>query len=329
MSQSASSKLKQNKQLKRRWLTFMRMIRYGINNFSRNAWLTIAATAVMTITLTIVLTTIVTRNIFADTVQVVRSKVDISIYLSNETTNSTVNSLTKKLQKSDNVTAVRFISREEAQREYLEQNKTDLEQLQLLSDLGADFNPLPQSLRIMVKDPGKLEEIRALVSNDNEFKKSLNPDPNLKPSFEGDNNSSIENIARVATFTEQVGLIASTVFVIISILIIFNTVRMAIFNRKEEIQMMKLIGADRSFIRGPFIVEAVMYGFIAALLAVGLVYLLIVTTQDKLAAYGISVDNTVALMQSNPGLILLGMIGMGATLGIISSQLAVRRYLRV
>lgn len=323
-----ASQLKQNMALRRQWLTFLRMVRYGINNFSRNAWLTIAATAVMTITLSVILTTLVARNIFADTVQQVRSQVDISIYLDGNVDSATVSKLTQKLRQDENVTGVRYISQEDARKEYIAQNKTDLELVQELTDVAGDI-ALPPSLRIQVNDPGKLEGLKNLVNNDSDFKAALSPNPNLRPSFEGDNSKSIDQIARVASFTEQIGLIASAVFVIISTLIIFNTVRMAIFNRKEEIQMMKLIGADRSFIRGPFIVEAVMYGFIAALVATGLIYLLLLTTQPQLAAYGVSVQNTVEWMQSYSALVLLATIIMGATLGIISSQLAVRRYLKV
>lgn len=330
MSEHANNKLKPNKQLRRRWLTFMRMVRYGINNFSRNAWLTIAATAVMTITLCIVLTTLLARNVFADTVQQIRSKVDISIYLSDETKPEVANALKTKLEADPNVVSVRYISSREAREDYIRQNQTDLEQLQLISDpeIGGDLT-LPQSLRVIVKDPGQLDSLRNLISSDSKFKTALNPDPKLKPTFEGDNSETINRIASAASFTEQVGLIASLIFVIISVLIIFNTVRMAIFNRKEEIQMMKLIGADRSFIRGPFIVEAVMYGFIAALISTGLIYVLFFNIRRQLEEVQVSIGGTINLMESAPALILLGMIVLGAILGIISSQLAVRRYLRV
>lgn len=321
-----ASQLKQNMALRRQWLTFLRMVRYGINNFSRNAWLTIAATAVMTITLSVILTTLVARNIFADTLQEIRSKVDISIYLSDETTEQQALVLQRKAESDPNVTSVRHISLAQARSDYVAQNKADVEQLQLLSDVGGDIT-LPQSLRIMVRDPSKIDTLRTMVSTDSDFKAAMNPQ--TPPSYEGKNSKSIDQIGRVATFTEQVGLGASIVFVIISTLIIFNTVRMAIFNRKEEIQMMKLIGADRSFIRGPFIVEAVMYGFIAALISTGLIYALLATSQGQLAAYGVSVQGAVGMMQSFPALVLLGMIVVGALLGIISSQLAVRRYLKV
>ena len=104
---------------------------------------------------------------------------------------------------------------------------------------------------------------------------------------------------------------------------------MAIFNRKEEIQMMKLIGADRSFIRGPFIVEATVYGFIAAILATVIGMVGLYAARDKLASYEVAVQQTIDTMTFYIGFVLLGMIVAGALIGIISSLLATRKYLKV
>ena len=104
---------------------------------------------------------------------------------------------------------------------------------------------------------------------------------------------------------------------------------MAIFNRREEIQMMKLIGAERSFIRGPFLVEAVVYGFFAALIATGLGFGLLVLAAPALQAQDIAVQGTLNLMTFYAGFVLLAMILIGAIIGIISSSLATRRYLKL
>ena len=104
---------------------------------------------------------------------------------------------------------------------------------------------------------------------------------------------------------------------------------MAIFNRKEEIQMMKLIGADRSFIRGPFIVEAVVYGFIAALLATGIGVASLYAVRDKLVSYQIAFDPTINAATTYSALVLLGMIVAGALIGVFSSLIATRKYLKI
>lgn len=103
---------------------------------------------------------------------------------------------------------------------------------------------------------------------------------------------------------------------------------MAIFNRKEEIQMMKLIGADYSFIRGPFMVEAVMYGFIAAILATGIDFALLYAVKDTLLSYQVAVQPIIDFATVYVGLVLLGMMIIGAIIGIVSSLLATRRHLK-
>ena len=104
---------------------------------------------------------------------------------------------------------------------------------------------------------------------------------------------------------------------------------MAIFNRRDEIEMMKLIGADRSFIRGPFVVEAVVYGFFAALIATAMGYGLLVLASPALKTYDINIQPTMDLITYYAGFVTLAMIGVGAAIGIISSLLATRRYLKV
>ena len=103
---------------------------------------------------------------------------------------------------------------------------------------------------------------------------------------------------------------------------------MPIFNRREEIQMMKLIGAERSFIRGPFVVEAVVYGFIAAIIATGIGVGGLYAVQEPLGNNGIAIAGTVGAVTFYLPFVLLVMIVIGALIGIISSLLATHRYLK-
>ena len=99
----------QQKLRRRQWLTFIRMVRYGINNFSRNAWLTVAATAVMTITLLIVFTTLAARNVLVDTVDEIQSKVDMSIYVKNDISQSSVDTISHDLSNLSGVRKVEYV----------------------------------------------------------------------------------------------------------------------------------------------------------------------------------------------------------------------------
>ena len=325
MANKAQETLAQNKRLRRRYLTWMRMMRYGANNFTRNAWLTTAATAVMTITLVIIFTTLVARNVLSETVTELRSDLNIPVYLKGDTPSSNIKSLTKKLQSDPNVSEVKYISQQEARNVVVDgtNNATDL---QSLGDLDEDI-AFPAILGVSIKNFDDVSSLEKLIKEDKEFQEYLSTA--IPTQFKGEKLSAINTIAGWARTAERAGIIASGIFVAISMLIIFNTIRMAIFNRKEEIQMMKLIGADKGFIRGPFVVEAVMYGFIAALIATTLGYFGLLALEPKIASYGIAIAGVKDDILMYAPLILLAMILIGSIIGVISSRLAVRRYLKV
>jgi cell division transport system permease protein len=315
----------QQKRTRRQWITFLRMCRYGINNFSRNAWLTIAATAIMTITLLVVFVTLSARNVLLDTVSEIRDKVDMSIYVKTDTSDEDVQKIQSSLKAlKSSVRSVRYVSPEEARDNFAQTNKGDAGTLNALNEATNEF---PGTFRISPVDINKTGELRHFVATDQTIKNDIDPD--RAPSFAGERRTAIENIGRWVSFAEKAGLIASIIFIAISSLIIFNTIRMAIFNRRDEIQMMKLIGADRNFIRGPFIVEAIVYGFIAAIVASALGVGLLYASKDTLLNYGIIIDNTLRIVTVYIGLVLLAMIVLGAIIGIVSSLLATRRYLKI
>lgn len=314
----------QQKRKRRQWLTFVRMCRYGINNFSRNLWLTIAATAVMTITLLIIFITLAARQVLVDTVDQIKDKVDMSIYVKTDTPDEDAKAIQEKLRQLPDVKSVTYISPEQARKQFAESNKADNQTLDALNEAT---NKLPGTFRVHIEDINDPAELDKFIKNDDLYKKHA--DPNRKASFSGERRTAIQNIGRWVEFADRTGIVASLVFIVISSLIVFNTIRMAIFNRKEEIQMMKLIGADRSFIRGPFIVEATVYGFIAALLATVLGMLALYASRDKLLSYEVAIQPTINNATVYIGFVLVGMILMGAIIGVVSSLLATRKYLKV
>ncbi len=318
-----SKQFAQSKRKRRQWITFLRMCRYGVNNFSRNAWLTVAATAVMTITLLIVFATFAARNTLETTVSDIKDKVDMSIYLKTDVAEADVKTITADLQKLESVTDVAYISPTEARESFAEQNSGNPDALTALNEASNKFSG---TLRIKLIDINDTSELAGFVKNNPTVKANIDPD--REPSFAGERKSAIEGIAKSVVFADRVGLIATVIFVGISSLIVFNTIRMAIFNRRDEIEMMKLIGADSSFIRGPFIVEAVVYGFIAALLATVLGVAGLYWLKDKLIA-GVQIEPTLNFVMSYIPLVALGMITLGALIGVVSSLLATRRYLKI
>lgn len=318
-----SKQFAQSKRKRRQWITFVRMCRYGVNNFSRNAWLTIAATAVMTITLLIVFATLAARSTLITTVDDIKDKVDMSIYLKNDVDSKAVKTIEADLEELDSVRSVTYVSPQDAREAFAKQNSKNPD---ALSALNEATNKFPGTLSVKLVDINDTKELATFVDTNKTLKENI--DPNREPSFEGERKSAIEGIAKAVVFADRVGLISTIIFVVISSLIVFNTIRMAIFNRKDEIEMMKLIGADKNFIRGPFIVEAVVYGFIAAILATGLGVGMLYWLNGKVID-GVQIQPTLDFVITYIGFVALGMILIGALIGIVSSLLATRRYLKI
>lgn len=326
-STDAKNQLRNNKRFRRRVVTWTRMVRYGVNNFTRNTWLTTAATIVMTITLLIIFASLVARVVLGDTVDALRQRVDIPIHLRADISDQEVKAAKSKFEADENVVSVRYITLDEARKDFIDKYKPSKEQLQVISDLPT--MPFAPSLRVVVKNPNETDSLSNLVKYDDAVRSALSPNPRLAPAFSGENKRVIETIGRWASTAEKAGLLAAIVFTAISMLIIFNTIRMAIFNRRDEIEMMKLIGADKSFIRDPFVVEAVMYGLIAAVIATAAGIAGFIALEPKLRGYGIATQSLHDGLVMFWPVVLLGMIVVGAIIGIASARLAVRRYLKL
>ena len=328
MSEKPSKKAataKIQKQRRRRTLTFMRMVHYGISNFSRNIWLTVAATAVMAVTLLIIFSTMVARNVLVETVAFISNRVDMSMYLKSDAPEAQVMELKQRVEKLDNVASVRYISSDEARAQQAEQNKQDADTLEAIKEAS---NKMPAALRINLTDINDTSSLNGFVESDALYEELH--DPSKEPSFRGDKQQ--QTIGRIGSWVhlaEIGGGIATLVFVIISSLVVFNTIRMAIFNRKDEIHMMKLIGAERGFIRGPFLIEAVIYGLIAAIIATVIGYVLVFSIKDGLVGYEIPIEGTLQILTSYAWLVALTMIGIGAVIGIVSAYIATRKYLKI
>ena len=319
-----SKVIMQQKRHRRRTLTFWRITKYGANSFIRNAWLSVAATAVMTVTLVIIFGSLLARSILMDTVDDIKNKVDMSIYLKKGVSNSDIEKMKKSIGDLKTVTNITYTSPQEARDKFARKNSDDADIRKALIESNNEFFGI---FNIKLVDISDSTELKNLVENNKLIKSSLDPDH--PPTYASDRNEVIKNISNTINFAEKVGILAGSIFVIIASLIIFNTIRMAIFNRREEIYMMKLIGANKSFIAGPFLVEAVICGTIAAILASIIGYSIIFLSKTKLEAYGIIVSPVISFLHMYGILVVLGLIIIGSLIGIISAFTATRKYLKI
>jgi len=303
-------------------IQLIRIMKTGFRNFFRNLWLSTAATAVMTITLTIILFSYVATTALTSTIAQVVDKIDISVYLKDSVTVAQANNMKATLEATPNVESVKYLSKKDALAAYREQNKNNKE---LLAAVTEADNPLPQSLAIKAKDTTKIDGIIAVVNKD-QFKAYLQEKDPI--SYTGERKKTIDRIIGATNFIKRAGLLASGLFVIISTLIIFNTIRMAIFTRREEIEIMQLVGATNWFIRGPFVFEAALYGVIATVISVMLCYSLVLGAGPKLGTY-IDTQTIINVFKGSPFLIVGVELLIGVAIGAFSSLLAMSRYMKL
>jgi cell division transport system permease protein len=308
---------------KRRLITFERIIKTGLINFVRNITLSVAATAVMVVTLTIVLFSVIANATFNHTIAQINEKIDISVYLKDTVTDEQRETLIKQLKSLQNVKDIKYVSKDEALEQYRIENQDNLD---LLLAISQTDNPLPATLQIKPKDPGQVNEIRSVIeSKDN---KQLQSD---ETSYSGDRKEAIDKITRATAFFRKAVFIGIVVFAVISMLIIFNTIQMAIFNRRDELTIMRLLGASTFYIKGPFIVETMLYGIIAAIISLSLCNALFVVQAQAFDASSLGLldikfanDYFASKFWIFFAMQLLG----GMAIGAISALIATNRYLK-
>lgn len=309
--------------MNRKLNTFVRVIHAGTVNFLRNAWLSIAAMAVMIITLTIVLFSLITNATFANTIAQITDKIDVSVYLKDTVTPDQRNNLVDGLRALPNVKSVTYLSKDEALQRYREQNANNPA---LLSAINQTDNPLPATIQVKPRDLNKIQDIKNyLASTDAQRLQSDDP------SYSGDRKAAIDKITHATNLLRRAGVIAVLVFALISVLIIFNTIRMTIFNRRDELTIMRLLGATTWFIRGPFVVESIIYGVVSAGISVLLIHALFVASSSALQASSLGLlDINYASRYFNGHLwqLLLIQLSLGILIGAASSTVATRRYLK-
>jgi cell division transport system permease protein len=309
--------------MNRKMITLTRIVKTGLVNFVRNAWLAIAAMAVMTVTLTIVLFSLITNATFANTIAQITNKIDISVYLKDDVSTNDRDKLLDGLKDLPNVKAVKYLSKEQALANYQKQNAGNA---QLLSAISATDNPLPATIQVKPRDLNKIQDIKDYLSKPAELK--LQSD---NPSYSGDRKAAIDKITHATNILRQAGIFAVILFAIISVLIIFNTIQMAIFNRRDELTIMRLLGASTWFIRGPFVVENIVYGIFSAILSIVIIKVMFMLAASALQASSLGLlDINYASTYFNAHLLQLLTIQLtvGIMIGAASSIIATKRYLK-
>lgn len=310
--------------LKRKIITLERIVKTGMVNFVRNISLSVAATAVMVVTLTIVLFSVIANATLNNTINDINNRIDVSVYLKDTVTPDQLDAFTNQLKQLENVDSVKYIDKSQAQQSYQQNNQNDVDLQIAISQVD---NPIPATLQIKPKDPARIDEIRSIIETPDN--KALQV---ADSSYSGQRKEALDNITRATAFFTKAVFIGVIAFATISMLIIFNTIQMAIFNRRDELTIMRLLGASPWYIRGPFIVETVLYGIVSAVISVSLCYSLFVVQAHTFDATNFGILNLQFAEKyfSDHFFVFLGMqLAVGIAIGAISAYIATRRYLKL
>lgn len=309
--------------MKRRFITLGRVVRTGMVNFVRNLWLAIAAMAIMIITLTIILFSVIVNATFNNTVQQITNKIDVSLFLKDSVTPQQTQHLISELKALPSVKSVRYLTKEQALVSYEQQNAGNTQLLQAINETN---NPLPATINIKPADLNQIDQIRSFVEKPKIA--AMQSDP---ASDSGDRREAINKITHATNILRRIGVAAVIIFAVISVLIIFNTIQMAIFNRRDELHIMRLLGASTWYIRGPFVVESVIYGILSAIVSVLLINAIFITASSSLQAtsFGLlDISYSQSFFEHYYWLLLTIQLVLGILIGAASSVIATRRYLK-
>lgn len=312
--------------MKHFFVTFSRLFKYGVQNFFRNAWLSIAASAVMIVAITITLSSVILNVTARNAIKELSKDIKVSIYFQEEVSESDREMLRSDLLKNDSVVQVDYITHEIAQKRLKDQQDQGFVD-QTLALLGSDA--LPESFDVSVNNLDKLEEVGDIARQD-KYNKIVGQNPDDITLGKTRSKETIKRASGAQRIITLGSIVAAAIFAAVSVLIIFNTIRMAIYTRSEEIKIMKLIGATPSYIRGPFIVEASLYGVIAGGLGSAITYLGVYSLGQRVSdqrefmeTYKLFTDTKVIILMVSGALIT------GILVGVISSGLAMVKHLRL
>lgn len=297
-----------------------RIFSSGMTGFFRNSWLSSAAILVMTATLSVGLLTVISFVVYGKQVSRLADKVEIKVYLKVDVKEEKKDAFEAYIKSLDGVKQVDYKDEKQALADYKELNKDNPDGLKSLEIAGETLQ-LPASFSVKIDNFDDIDKIQEKLKS-SEYN-------NLTETSEvsEDKLRATKNIASALSTIRKIGIFASIILGSVSVLIIVNTIRLAIFNRKDEIEIMRLIGANKSYIKGPFLVEAAAYGVVAGILTFIIMRLTVFSLTQKSWAGDIAQD--ISFFTGNSILVGLLVIFTGMLIGMLSAQFAIRKYVKL
>lgn len=306
------------------WMIIKRVLVGGGKNFGRGGAVSVATVLIMTVTLAIIGSLIFLSALLSYTLNTIKDKVDVSVYFVTTASEENILAVKDQLEGLPQVDNVTYTSASDALTAFRARHASDQLTLQALDELGS--NPLDASLEVRAKDPSEYESIvnfldasPALSAGGASIVDRINY---------AQNKEVIDRLSLAIKATQEVGFAIVILFAIASILIAFATIRLAIYTARDEIGVMRLVGASNAYIQGPFIFAGVITGVIAAAIVLFLLWPATWYAGIKTTAW-FGGFNVASYYGSHFILVFLIILGSGIVLGGVASVLAIRRYLKV
>lgn len=297
------------------WRTF----KEGGKNIRRNGWLAFATVSILTLSLFIVSLSALlglTTNLLLENL---REKISVNVSFNPDVSEDRIKEIQSELGKyTQEIKSVEYISRDQALVEFLEQNNNDPTIKKAIDEIGE--NPLLASLIIKANSADDYPIIVEQIQKSN-FQSEV-----ARINYER-NKRIFERLEKINQGTRKIGAALGVMFILIAILITFNTIRITIYSHRKEFEIMRLVGASNLYVRTPVIFEGALYGIIATVFT--LIFLgLVAFYMAPLTQGAISEGNVLQLYGRYFFQIAFSVLILGVALGVISSALAIRRYLK-
>lgn len=306
------------------WITTMftslkRISKSGWQGFFRDGGLSVATVFILLLAITLATSLFLFRGFSQFLISSVEEKADISVYFKEEVLESDIFEFREELTKVPEVKEIKYISQERALADFTERHKNNPVLMASLTEVGR--NPFLASLNIMASEPGQYQAIANFLAASDFIDLIEKVDYYQRKSV-------IEKIFSLTSTINRSFLFLSIVLSLVAALVTFNTIRLAIYNLREEIKIQRLVGAGSWFIRGPFLVQGLLAGILAALICLLIFSLAIWALSPKVEIFFADLD-IFQFFVTNLWQIILIQFATGILLGVISSFLATRRYLKV
>ncbi|MDA8611452.1 permease-like cell division protein FtsX [Candidatus Pacebacteria bacterium] len=305
------------------WINVKRIFHTGFVQFWRNGVVSLSAVLVMIVTLLVIGMVIFTSALLTDSLSSIEEKVDVNVYFVTDASEEDVFSVKASLESLPEVDAVEYVSREQALVNFRERHENDEKTLEALDEL--DDNPLGAVLNIKAKEPSQYEGVANFL--DQNYPTNATDSLVERVNY-FQNKQAIDRLGQIIDAGERLGAIITVIFIIISIVITLNTIRLAMYISRDEISVMKLVGASQKYITGPFIVTGAMYGIVSSILTLIIFWPLTFWLGPITERFFVNI-NLFEYYVSSFFQIFIIIFLAGVLIGSVSSFLAIKRYLKV